>query len=140
MAGYRQSPENPSALIETEERLAKRVKEAAVAEEQVRTLTEELSAAREANIQQYERVDKLRQLADDLKKKCDSLAGNAKTRAQEQEQLQSKLHEETAARLAAEAEVDRLRQNPALANAEEPEPEEIDADFIADLRKDSRRL
>ena len=136
MAGYRQSQENPSALIETEERLAKRVQEAVVAEEQVGKLTEELRAARETNIEQEESVRKLRRLADDLQKKCESLAAEARTRAQEQELLQSKLHEETAARLAAEAEIDRVRQQAATAQPKEPEPEEIDADFIADLRQE----
>ncbi len=136
MAGYRQSQENPAALIETEERLAKRVQEAVVAEEQVGKLTEELRAARETNIEQEERVRKLRRLADDLKKKCETLAAEARTRAQEQELLQSKLHEETAARLAAEAEIERVRQQAATAKPKEPEPEEIDADFIADLRQE----
>jgi chromosome segregation ATPase len=108
----------------------------AVAEEQVRTLTEELRTARTANVQQNERVDKLRWLSNDLKKKYDALGGDAKTSAQKQELLQNKLREETARRQAAEAEIERLRQNLASAKSEEPESQEMDADFIADLRKD----
>jgi chromosome segregation ATPase len=136
MAGYRQTVENPAVLHETEASLARRVKELTVAEEQVRNLTEELRAVRAGNAQQDERVDKLRRLAAGLKQKCDALEAGVKTTAQEQDQLRNELHEQTAMRQAAEAEVERLRQNPAPAKPEEPESEEIDADFIADLRQE----
>ncbi len=60
MAGYRQNPQNPVALRETEKQLAEWGRGLAVAEEQVRNLTEELRTARAANVQQDERVDNLR--------------------------------------------------------------------------------
>jgi len=133
MAGYRQALENPAALHAAERLLAKRVKELVAAEEQVRNLTEELRTVRAANVQQGERVDKLRWLAIELKKRYDARKASVRTLKQEQSRLQSELHEETVRRQAAEAEIARLRGEPASAN---PESEEIDADFIADLRKD----
>ena len=52
LAGHRQNPQNPVALREAEEQLAEWGKGLAVADDQVRTLTEELRIARAANVQQ----------------------------------------------------------------------------------------
>jgi hypothetical protein len=60
MAGYRQNPQNPVALREAEEQLAEWGRGLAVAEEQVRNLTEELRTAGAADVQQDERVDNFR--------------------------------------------------------------------------------
>jgi hypothetical protein len=136
MAGYRKTLENPDALREAEKRLAKRVVQLTAAEEQVRSLTEELRTAREANVLQSERVDKLRRFAGELKKKYDLLAPNAQTRGQEQELLQSQLREETARRLAAEAEIERLQRQPCPAKPQEAKLEELDADFLAEMRQE----
>jgi DNA repair exonuclease SbcCD ATPase subunit len=136
MAGYRRTAKNPAVLRETEKQLAKRVGELAVAQDQVRTLTEELRTARAANVQQNERVDKLRRSISQLKEKCDVLAESVKKGAQGQSQLLIKLNEETAKRQAAEADIERLRQRPPPARPDGTEPEEMDAETLADLRSE----
>ena len=136
MARYRQTLGDPAALREVEERLSVRVQELVAAEERVYKLTEELRSARAANVRQDERVDKLRWLASELKKKYDALGASVKTLVQGQDLLRVELQEETAKRLAAEAETERLQRKPAPAKPEEPESEKMDAGFVADLRKD----
>jgi chromosome segregation ATPase len=131
MASYRQLVENPAALRETEDMLARRVGELAVAQEQVRILTEELRIAHEANLQQDERVAKLRSFTVQLKQKCDALAESAK----EPERLRAQLREEAARRRAAEAEVERLQQNPPP-KPQEAAGEEMDAKTLTDLRNE----
>ncbi len=136
MAGYRQTQENPAALHEAEKLIAKRVQGLAVAEERVRKLTEELRATRETHVEQEECVRKLRWLSAELNKKCEALAAEAQTRAQEQEMLQGRLREETAARQAAEAEIERLRQQPKTAKSVDSKSKGIDADLIGGLRQE----
>jgi hypothetical protein len=60
----------------------------------------------------------------------------AQARAQEQELLQSHLRDETAGRLAAEAEIERLHGQPWRAKLQEAKLDEMDADFLAEMRQE----
>jgi hypothetical protein len=61
---------------------------------------------------------------------------SARTPTQEQELLQGNLRDETARRLAAEAEIERLHGQPWRAKLQEAKFDEMDADFLAEVRQE----